>query len=148
MKIEPAGLAHYNVPEHDWEGLQLYFEQGVPPGGFLLAVLENNLKEACARADAINQRHIWDIMNWLYNVVPMGSYGSKESVAKWLAYHADLRKEKQHGRDTGTDDSGGSGAVGHGGGQGPSYEPTPEQVDSPLFDNAADATDVARSEDD
>ena len=43
------------VPAHMVDGLVLYVEDGIPPGSFLLAVLENNLAGAAALADEINK---------------------------------------------------------------------------------------------
>ena len=91
MKILTEGMDAWKVPGHDQQGLAAYYNEGTPPGGFLLCVLENDLKGACSRADEMNKRALWDIVNYLYNVFPMGSWGSKEIVSHWLAYHADRR---------------------------------------------------------
>ena len=64
--------------------LQRYAEQGVPPGGFLKAVLENNLMEAFGRADVENTRDMVEILSYVYNNMPFPCHGSPEKVAKWL----------------------------------------------------------------
>jgi hypothetical protein len=66
------------------EGVKLYLEQGIPPGGFLTAVLSNNLMEACAQADEANRRMLFEWACWLHNEAPIGSYGSRGAVAEWL----------------------------------------------------------------
>ena len=72
------------VPEHTLESLRNYVEHRLPPGGFLGAVLENNLSEACGRADTRNLYALWDIVKYVYNCVPSECWGSPEKVAAWL----------------------------------------------------------------
>ena len=43
-------------------GIDHYVRQRIPPGGFLRAVLENNLSEAFARADATSTANMKDIL--------------------------------------------------------------------------------------
>jgi hypothetical protein len=47
-------------------------------------VLCNDLKEACAMADHINQRQIWAIVNWLYNDAPSPCWGSEMNFNNWI----------------------------------------------------------------
>jgi len=47
-------------------------------------VLENDLMEACVRADCINIHRLHDFCLFLYNYAPMDCYGSPERVRKWL----------------------------------------------------------------
>jgi hypothetical protein len=72
------------IPGHCQDGLHLYFEQGVPLGGFLSAVISNDLKEACARADDINRRHIFEYVQFLYCYAPAPCWGSPEAYKKWI----------------------------------------------------------------
>lgn len=65
------------------DSLDRYVNDGIPTGGFLQAVLENNLFEAFGRADADNQRNIKDIVSYIYNEIPAGCWGSKERVENW-----------------------------------------------------------------
>jgi len=48
----------FYIPPHMMDGLTRYIEHGIALGGFLTAVLENDLREACARADDINIRNL------------------------------------------------------------------------------------------
>lgn len=73
-------------------GFIAYVEHGVPPGGFLLAVLENNLKEAFIRADEENRIDMFEIVRYLYNEVPHAAQGSPEKVRLWLEYKARERE--------------------------------------------------------
>lgn len=72
------------APENMQGGLRRYFERGVAAGGCLMAILENDLMQAFARADNETMRNMHGIVQWLYNEAPIGSYGSKELVRKWI----------------------------------------------------------------
>jgi len=61
-----------------------YVKNRVPPGGFLNAVLSNNLMEAFARADENNAFNMKNIMMYLYNNIPSACWGSPENVEEWL----------------------------------------------------------------
>lgn len=67
--------------------IEVYVRQGAPLGGFLEAVVSNDLKEACARADHINQPKLFDIVNWLHNEVPswpVRCWGSLDAYRQWI----------------------------------------------------------------
>jgi hypothetical protein len=72
------------VPENIKETLARYVENRCPTGGFLRAVLSNDLTEACSRADTQNQKCIFDIVNYIYNNLPSVCWGSPKKVDKWL----------------------------------------------------------------
>ncbi len=72
------------IPQSTIGGLARYVEQGIPPGGFLTAVLENNLKESFARADDDNIRAMHKIVMLIYNHIPGNCWGSREEVDAWL----------------------------------------------------------------
>jgi hypothetical protein len=71
------------VPEHLREGLQRYVETGGGVGGFLTALIENDLVSAVPRADAISFAHIRDLCLWLYNEAPRQCWGSKQKRIDW-----------------------------------------------------------------
>jgi hypothetical protein len=77
-------LVECRVPEGCHGGLIRYVVHHIPTGSFLLAVLMNDLAEACARADDENRYHLFDIVMFLYNHVPTSAWGSPEHVKKWL----------------------------------------------------------------
>jgi hypothetical protein len=64
-------------------GLQLYFERGIQPGGFLQAVLANDFTKAATRADSANLEllHAWAI--FVLNELPEQCWGSWETVKNW-----------------------------------------------------------------
>ena len=74
----------YNIPEHIKESLDAYASERRPTGGFLRAVLENNLSESLGRADEENRRCIFQIVSYIYNELPAPCWGSKEKVEDWL----------------------------------------------------------------
>lgn len=78
------------VPEGLVDGLCLYMVLGVIPGGFLTAVLSNNLMEAFARADLTSRAAMFNIVSFIYNECPAGAWGSKEHVLEWSG-HRGLR---------------------------------------------------------
>jgi hypothetical protein len=59
-----------NLPEHMQQSARDYVERGILSGGFLSAVLENNLVLACSYADTINQHHLRTWAEWLWNEAP------------------------------------------------------------------------------
>lgn len=67
------------------EGLKNYIEHRIPTGGFLNAVLCNNLSEAFGRADHINRECLFQIASWIYNEAPAACWGNPSKVEKWLA---------------------------------------------------------------
>ena len=72
------------IPEYMRDGLEMYVTEHIEPGGFMTAVLENNLKEAVGRADCENIRVIPAYVNYLYNYAPADCWGSCEKVDAWL----------------------------------------------------------------
>jgi len=72
------------IPAHMREGVRLYVEQRVKPGGFLMAVLENNFTEAVGRADETNIRYLKQWAELLYWELPSICWGSPEKVQAWL----------------------------------------------------------------
>jgi hypothetical protein len=77
-------ISYDRIPEHMRSGAKLYIEQGIKPGSFLTAVLSNDLKEAVARGDIINQHALIDWAIWLVNECPGGAQGSPELVREWI----------------------------------------------------------------
>ncbi|HUT57411.1 MAG TPA: hypothetical protein VNA25_06010 [Phycisphaerae bacterium] len=67
------------------ESLLRYWHRRIPTGGFLRAVLENDLMVACERADDMNIRHLPGIVRFIYNQLPIGAYGSPKKILAWLA---------------------------------------------------------------
>jgi hypothetical protein len=77
--------ARDKVPQHTLGALDRYVEHHLQPGGFLLAVLENNLREAFIRADNDNLDAMRHIVTYCYNHIPFICWGSPKVVEAWLA---------------------------------------------------------------
>jgi hypothetical protein len=61
-----------------------YGNEHLPTGGFLRAVLENDLRTAVARADDYNMATLRDIVTFIYSELPRNCWGSPERVSTWL----------------------------------------------------------------
>jgi len=79
-----ARAIEVGVPEHLASGLGLYLVKGIEPGGFLMAVLENDLMEAFARADINSRAGMFELTKFLYNDTPGNCHGSREAVMAWM----------------------------------------------------------------
>lgn len=84
----------YNIPEHALAALARYKLYGYAPGGFLLAVLTNDLFEAMGCADVENRFAIYEICKLVYNELPSNSWRNYENIE---AYMQMIRSE--HGKD-------------------------------------------------
>jgi hypothetical protein len=73
-----------DLPRHFYDSLKLYLEQGCQPGGFLMAVLRNDLVDAVGRADAEAEAHLRRILQFVYCSIPSPCWGSREKVEKWI----------------------------------------------------------------
>lgn len=62
-----------------------YAFKGYPLGGFLTAVVENDLFEALGHADSYNRATIYQICHFIYNELPAGCWGSPEIVKQHYA---------------------------------------------------------------
>lgn len=72
------------IPEHCRDGLLSYIMDGIEPGGFLCAVLENDLVGAFGKADNINADRMEDYARFIVNYAPRDSWGSRKIVDAWI----------------------------------------------------------------
>ena len=72
------------VPDRMLGALQRYVDHGIAPGDFLTAILSNDLREACGRADDENRHLIFEYVKFLYNNAPSGCWGSEENFRNWI----------------------------------------------------------------
>jgi hypothetical protein len=89
------GKNKMEIKEITLDGIKNYVEHGIPPGDFLRAFLENDLKEAFFRADDENQKAMFEIVKYCYNEIPHICWGSPEKVRNWIEEKAKERKEKE-----------------------------------------------------
>jgi hypothetical protein len=64
--------------------LKRYMENKVATGGALRAVLENDLFGAYTRLDSAHRDALYSIVKWIYNELPIMTYGSTTKVREWL----------------------------------------------------------------
>lgn len=75
---------YMRIPIHTLESLNAYVETGRPPGGFLMAVLTNDLMGAFAQADLDNMDALGPITSYVYNRIPGAAWRSKKTVKEWI----------------------------------------------------------------
>ena len=74
------------IPQHMHGAIERYINHGILPGGFLTAVLENDLVGAVSRADHINKSMIPTYLEFFYRDIPSTCWGSVENVKTWVAH--------------------------------------------------------------
>lgn len=84
------------LPKHTKKSIDLYVDKGCPVGGFLYAVLVNNLFEATGRADHLNRPNLADICSYICNYIPNCCCGTPKKVAEWLKLHKENPKQAEH----------------------------------------------------
>lgn len=80
------------LPGYCRQSLIDYLRYGLPPGSFLQAVLSNDLREACRRADEESRYALFDFVFVLYNHAPLDAWGSATEVKAWIERGAALRR--------------------------------------------------------
>jgi hypothetical protein len=65
-------------------GVQRYIEHGIPPGGFLSAVISNDLREAASHADSTNRELLYEWVKFFANNAPQLCWGSLKSFNNWI----------------------------------------------------------------
>lgn len=65
--------------------LEAYILEHRPVGGFLRAVISNDLAAACGRGDLPNQRLLYLYVRYLYNRSPSRCWGSPEAYSEWVS---------------------------------------------------------------
>ena len=65
-------------------GLDNYAKYRITTGGFLHAVLSNDLMKAMEKADEANREDMFEICQYIHNNLPVTCYGSVKAVNEWL----------------------------------------------------------------
>jgi|DEB0MinimDraft_3_1074331.scaffolds.fasta_scaffold01413_7 hypothetical protein len=73
-----------SIPDNIRGALERYVFQRLQPGGFLTAVLANNLSESVGRADEESRQALFDIVKFIYNELPGNAWGSHSKVKEWI----------------------------------------------------------------
>ena len=85
MKANRYLVFNEYVPEHTQHALENYIIHGLQPGGFVTAVLCNNLIKAASSCDHLNQQYLSDIAKWVFHAAPIGCWGDERTIARWVA---------------------------------------------------------------
>lgn len=73
----------FEIPNRMMGGIERYVQDGIMPGGFLQAVICNDLKEAVGMADYENMRNLPAFVSYFYNKTPALCWGSEEKMKAW-----------------------------------------------------------------
>jgi hypothetical protein len=72
------------APVHILDAIHSYATSRRRPGGFVLAVLRNDLREVFRAADQPSLRGLGDVLRYLHQEVPSSCWGSAATVEAWL----------------------------------------------------------------
>jgi hypothetical protein len=72
------------------ESIERYIAVGIPTGGFLRAVLANDLMEAIGRADESSLANLAAICRYIYNDIPSNAHGSYDRVDAYAAARREM----------------------------------------------------------
>jgi len=72
------------IPELTQGALKRYVENKIATGGFLRAVLRNDLFGAMSKADESNRAALHAICMYVYNEMPGNCWGTAEIIDAWL----------------------------------------------------------------
>jgi len=75
-----------DIPEQTQDSLKYYLSIGQGVGGFLMAVLSNDLFEAVVRADLEHREQLATLARWIHFKTPSASHGSKQAVETWIKH--------------------------------------------------------------
>ena len=76
-------INYSTLPAHMQEGARLYIEKGISGGSFSRALFSNDLIGAFSKPDEENTAAMLNWVRFLYNVAPVGCYGSPEHHDEW-----------------------------------------------------------------
>lgn len=85
IKTALLDFTGYGMTDLSEQSLYNYFVYGLEPGGFMTAVLANDLHAAATKADHWNTQLISQYARWIFYHAPTGSYGSYDAVRSWLS---------------------------------------------------------------
>jgi hypothetical protein len=75
------------VPPADVVALEAYADRRVLPRPFLYYVLVNDLAKAVTYG-GVNVQHLPAYVSYLYRILPLDAWGSREKVDAWLNHRA------------------------------------------------------------
>ena len=72
------------LPPHMIGAVVRYVLHGIPPGGFLSAVICGNLYDAIRRADDVNKNALPEYGMFFTNYTPIGCFGGQKIMSDWI----------------------------------------------------------------
>ena len=79
-------MLDYNIlPERMRSAARMYIEDGIDPGSFMQAVLENDFVVAVQKADTYNRAYLDAFAQLVYWEIPSAAWGSKTVVREWIS---------------------------------------------------------------
>jgi len=82
------------IPERILRSLNAYVRERRPVGGFLYAVLTNDLVETLHRADEESLAALTELVRHVWGEIPLLCWGSPEKVARWLEKERGVSDER------------------------------------------------------
>ena len=80
----------YSIPTNLEEGLVNYVKHGLMPGGFLYALLCNDLFAAIGSADPWSMQALKELVIWVYNEAPADCWGSEAVVSRYMKKQSEI----------------------------------------------------------
>ena len=71
------------IPRMTQETLEAWIASGRPTGSFCQAVIQNDLRLACARADRYNRSALFETIAWMEEHAPAESWGYRGALEEW-----------------------------------------------------------------
>ena len=81
------------IPRRTQETLEAWIANARPTGSFCAAVIQNDLRLACARADESNHAALFEIVAWMEEHAPAESWGYRGALEEWPQIIARRRSE-------------------------------------------------------
>ena len=78
-----ASLRRSCIPPNMHGGILRWIEDGTVPGSFLVAVISNDFKDACFKADDYNALILPVYARWFHNNAPAKCWGSLDNFVGW-----------------------------------------------------------------
>ena len=75
----------YQIPERMMRSIDSYLRDRLQPGGFLSAVICNDLTSAVFYADDENLKNLPAFVSYFYNEADSRAWGSREKMIKWMS---------------------------------------------------------------
>ena len=77
-------LTYSRLPERYREGMKRYIEEHIPPGSFLMGMLECDLHVVLTHVDLDMVCELRNIYLWIRNEAPGVCWGTPEMVREWV----------------------------------------------------------------